>query len=167
MRVWPSLFCPARPGTFLITIQSLSVYTIAGAEWTIAEGSPWEALEAPPCLAFHRPLPSDRNVSPAAPPQARAHTQTHVGSFPPPTHTSRESVGDCYFSLLLIFGRYWSLLWLERSAIGAPLTVLMMESLRMGHVSSCRSVKALALKTSCVKAMGHIWRDPLIHKAKR
>ena len=32
MRGCLSLCCPARPGTFLITIQSLSVYTISGAE---------------------------------------------------------------------------------------------------------------------------------------
>lgn len=33
--VWggcPSLCCPAHTGTFLVTIQSLSVYTISGAE---------------------------------------------------------------------------------------------------------------------------------------
>lgn len=40
-----------------------------------------------PCLPPSPPL-SDRNVSPAAPPQARAHTQTHVGSFPH-THVKR------------------------------------------------------------------------------
>lgn len=73
---------PARPGTFLITIQSLSVYTISGAEWTVAQGSPWEAREAPPCLPSTLSLPPTLLCARCLPQQphpspAHAHKQSH------------------------------------------------------------------------------------------
>ena len=125
-----SLCCPARPGTFLITIQSLSVYTISGAEWTVAQGSPWEALQssAPPCPAVSLPpLPLSTLPPPTTPPQQQIHIPTNTQSrsrlLLSPTHNwSHGRV--CYFSPLLISNRYWSLLWLEYSTIGALLTVL-------------------------------------------
>ena len=57
------LRCYAHIPALLITIQSLSVYTIWEAEWATAQGSPWEAAEpqtqpclpAPPPTLLHRP----------------------------------------------------------------------------------------------------------------
>lgn len=106
MRGCLSLCCPARPGTFLITIQSLSVYTISGAEWTVAQGSPWEALEAPPCPAFSLPppsLPPSQTVHAASPnnptpAHTHKHTQCHGATSSLP-HTSTEAMRECVTSL--------------------------------------------------------------------
>lgn len=85
-----SLCCPARPGTFLITIQSLSVYTISGDEWTVAQGSPWEALQrsALPCRLPPSP-PSVHAASPNNPTLAAdTHSHKHTVTEPPPlSHT--------------------------------------------------------------------------------
>ena len=176
MRGCLSLCCPARPGTFLITIQSLSVYTISGAEWTVAQGSPWEALQAPPCPALRPPpsLPPSPPLStlplppPTTPPQhIRLHTNTYRVMEPPPapplspSHTHRtESHGRvCYFSLLLIFGRYWGLLWLNHSSIREPSAVLKAEVL---YMSAAVDLKLWALK----KIKRSMWRQiSLLHKA--
>lgn len=154
MRGCLSLCCPARPGTFLITIQSLSVYTISGAEWTVAQGSPWEALEAPPCPAFSLPppsLPPSQTVhaaSPNNPTPAHTHKHTHSVMEPPPlSHTHQLKPWE---SVLLLSASYlWQILRpfvADHSTIRAPSAVLKAEVLHMGHVSSCWSVKAWALK---------------------
>lgn len=93
-----SLGCPAHPGTFLITIQSLSVYTISGAEWTVAQGSPWEALHAPPCLQSSpslalcpRCLPQQPHPTPA-----HKHTQSHrAASSLPHMHINWSHGREC------------------------------------------------------------------------
>lgn len=115
--MWGPHLPPApHPGTFFITIQSLSVYTITGAEWTPAEGSPWEALVAPPRLPHHPSL----RLSVHRPPSTSNPTQTHTNT----PLSSRDWIPrrGCYFSPLLISCRYGGLLRLDLSAIGAPLT---------------------------------------------
>lgn len=153
MRGCLSLCCPACSGTFLVTIQSLSVYTVSGAEWIVAQGSPWEAQEAPPHPALPSVSPSLPLYSiptpPTTPPQhiVHSHTNTHwVMELPAPlspTHTSTKAMGERLISLCFLsladteaFGG------LGHSTIGAPSAVLKAELLHMHPANSCRFVKA-------------------------
>lgn len=104
-------------------------------------GKLWRPCPALPSVSH--PLCPRRLSSPTTPPQ---HIQSH-GATSSPTHIKWIHERVCVTSLhFLSLGRYWGLLWLDHYTIKAPLAVLETEVLHMGHVSSCSSVKAQALK---------------------
>lgn len=120
-----------------------------------------------PCLPSPPPSLSVYAASPNNPTPAHTHANKHTQEswscrLLSPTHINLSHGRVCNFSPLLIFSRYWGLLWLDHSTIKAPSAVPKAEVLHMGHVSSCGSVKAWALKKSTYEiGRGAIWR--MIH----